>query len=247
MIIGRKWGALVAHTDEVLQDKLDNKEITSNRFRLFLGNMYSCEGKMKGNQFVKKLLKPSASISEMFETLTVEAVWDFMNYYLLESIIEEYGDDRTKEMMEQYKQDLTGYMLVTKIKDHLDAVDLEHPTRRVLPIPQEKLFSLLKTKVKGVNITDHSLKYIRDLWESLQNQFLMPKHVLVLYRIGEGCLEMVWCIPSELAAYVIRKAKESEQYFTEQQFIDVTVDGVHMYTDSEVSAMVKYNVSHFLT
>ena len=121
------------------------------------------------------------------------------------------------------------------------------PTRRVLPIPQEKLFSLLKAKVKGVNITHHSLKYIRDLWESLQNQFLLPKHILVLYRIGEGCLEIVWCIPSELAAYVIRKAKESEQYFTEQQFIDVTVDGVHIYTESEVSAMVKYNVSHFLT
>ena len=66
MIIGRKWGALVALTDEVLQDKLDNKEITSNWFRLFLGNLYSCEGKMKGNQFVKKLLKPSASISEKF-------------------------------------------------------------------------------------------------------------------------------------------------------------------------------------
>ena len=40
MIIGRKWGALVAHTDKVLQDKLDSKEITSSQFRLFLGNLY---------------------------------------------------------------------------------------------------------------------------------------------------------------------------------------------------------------
>jgi len=215
----------VARTDEVLQDKLDNKEITCSQFRLFLGNLYSCEGKMKGNQFVKKLLKSSANISEMFETLTVEAVWDFMNYYLLESIIEEYGDDKTKEMMEQYKQDLTGYMVVTKIKDHLDAVDLENLTRRVLPIPQEELFSLLKAKV-----TYRSLEYIRDLWDSLQNQFSLLKHILVLYRIGEGCLEMMECIPSELASYIIRKAKDSEQYFIEQPFILVTVDGVHMYT-----------------
>ena len=93
----------MAHTDEVLQDKLDNKEITSSRFRLFLGNLYACQGKMNGNQFVEKLLKPSANISEVFETLTVGGAWGFMNYYLLESIIEEYGDERTKEMMEQYK------------------------------------------------------------------------------------------------------------------------------------------------
>ena len=188
---------------------------------------------MNGDQFLRKLLKPSATISEMLETLTMEAVWGFMNYYLLESIIEEYGDNRTKEMMEQYKRDLNEYTFVTKIKDHLDAVSLEHPTRRILPIPQEKLFLSLKTKVKGVNITVDSLKYIRDLWESLPKQFSLPKHILVLYRIGEGCLEITWHIPSELAAYVIRKSQESVQYFKEQLFLLVSVD-VDVYTESEM-------------
>ena len=189
MIIRRKWGALVVHTDAVLQHKLDSKEITSNEFRLFLGNLYSCQGKMNRHQFVKKLLNPSANISEMLVMLTVEGVWDFMNYYLLESVIEKYGDDQTKEMMQQYKQDLTGYLLVTKIKDHLDAVDLEHPTRRMLPIPQEELFSLLTMKIKGVNITDRSLKYFTDLWYSLQDHFYLPKPVDVLHLIVQGDTE----------------------------------------------------------
>ena len=189
MIIGRKWAALVVHTDAVLQHKLDSKEITSNEFRLFLGNLYSCQGKMNRNQFVKKLLNRSANISEMFEMLTVEGVWDFMNYYLLESVIEKYGDDQTKEMMQQYKQDLTGYLLVTKIKDHLDAVNLEHPTRKMLPIPQEELFSLLTMKIKGVNITDRSLKYFTDLWYSFQDHFHLPKPVDVLHLIVQGDTE----------------------------------------------------------
>ena len=236
----------MAHTDEVLQNKLDSKEITSNRFRLFLENLHSCGGKMNGKKFLRKLLRRSASISEMLETLTVEGEWDFMNYYLLESIIEEYGDDRTKEMMEQYKQDLNEYTFVTKINDHLDAVSLEHPTRRILPIPPKKLFSLLKAKFKGVNITDHSLKYVRDLWESLRNQFSLPKHTFVLYKIGEGCLEMMWRIPSELAAYTVQIAKKNEQYFTEQQLIHMTVDGVHIYTESEADIEVKHKVSCLL-
>ena len=228
---------MVALTDEVLQDKLDNKEITSSRFRLFLGNLYSCEGKMNGNQFLRKLLKPSASISEMLETLTVEGAWDFINYYLLESIIEEYGDDRAKEMMEQYKQDLTGYLLVTTIKDHLDAVDLEHPT-----IPQEELFSSLTTKVKGVNISSQSLEYVNNLWESLRKQFSLPKHILVLYKIAKGCLEISWCVPVRLAAYIIQKAKESEHYFKEQQILEVSFDGVHIYNKSEAGAQLKDKV-----
>ena len=198
---------------------------------------------MNGSQFVKKLFKPSANISEMFETLTMEGTWGFMNYYLLESIIKQYGDDRTKEMMEQYKRDLTGYLLVTKIQDHLDAVNIEHPTRRMLPIPQEELFSLLKTKIKGINITNQSLKYVEDLWQSLREQFSLPKHILVLYKIAEGCLEISWCIPSELAAHIIRKAKESEHYFREQQFLRVSVDGVNIYTESEAGDQLKDMVS----
>ena len=84
-------------------------------------------------------------------------------------------------------------------------MDLEHHTRRMLPIPQEELFSLLTTKIRGVNITDQSLT---DLWEPLQKQFSLPKHILVIYKIAKGCLEITWCIPSELATYVIQKAKE---------------------------------------
>ena len=145
-------------------------------------------------------------------------------------------------MMEQYKQDLTGYLLVTKIKDHLDAVDTEHPT-----IPQEELYSSLTIKVKGVNISSQSLEYVKDLWESLRKQFSLPKHILVLYKIAKGCLEISWCVPVKLAAYIIRKAKESEQYFEEQQFLQVSVDGVHIYTKSEVSAEVRCKVGYLLT
>ena len=237
MIIGGKWGALVAHTDKVLQDKLNRKKITSSEFRLFLGNLYSSKGKMNGDQFLRKLLKPSTSISEMLETLTVEGEWDFFNYYLLESIIEEFGDDRTKKMMKQYKQDLTGYLLATKIKDHLDAVDTEHTT-----IPLEELYSSLTVKVKGVNISSQSLEYVNDLWESLRKQFSLPKHILVLYKIAKGCLEISWCVPVKLAAYIIRKAKESEQYFEEQQFLQVSVDGVHIYNKSEAGVQLKDKV-----
>ena len=239
IVIRGKWGDLVVRTDEVLQDKLDSKEITSSRFRLFLGNLYSCEGKMNGNQFIRKLLiRRTASISEMFETLTVEDAWDFLNYYPLECIIEKFGDASTRKMMERYKSDLTGYTLMTAIKDHLEAVDLEHTTHRILPIPQEKLFVILSGKVK-VKITNHSLKYVRDVWRSLAGRFSLPMPALLLHKIAKGCLEITWRIPSELSAYVIRKAKESDEYFKEQHFLRVSVDGVHVYTESEVGVGVE--------
>jgi len=238
IVIRGKWGDLVAHADEVLQDKLDNKEITSNWFRHVLGNLYSCEGKMNGDQFLRKLLKPSATISEMFETLTVEGAWDYLNYYPLECIIEKFGNESTKKRMEQYKRDLTGYTLMTAIKDHLDAVDMEHPTHRILPIPQEKLFFILSCKVKA-NITNHSLRYVRDVWRSLAERFQLPMPALLLHKIAKGCLEITWCSPAELASYVIRKAKQSADYFKEQHFLQVSVDSVSVYTERKVEVSVE--------
>jgi len=182
-------------------------------------------------------LKRSASISEMLETLTVEGEWDFMNYYPLESIIDKYGDDTTTKMMEQYKRDLTGYMLTTAIKDHLDA-DWEHPTCTIRPMPR-KLFSKLSCKLK-VKITNHSLDYVRGVWKSLEELFSLPTLTLLLREIAEGCLEIMWWFPSELVVYVIKAAKENELHFKMQQFVWVSVDGVCIYTESE--AEVKHKV-----
>lgn len=230
----------MAHTDKVLQDKLDKKEICMNGVRHVLGRLFSYEGIMNGSGFVQKVLKPSTNINEMFELLTAEELWDFMNYYPLECIIDEYGDDATTKMMEQYKQDLTGYMLTTAIKDHLDA-DLEHPTRRIRPMPRKKLFSKLSCKL-NVKITNHSLDYVRDVWKSLAELFSLPILTLLLREIAEGCLEIMWWFPSELVAYVSQAAKENELYFKMQQFVWVSVDGVRIYTESE--AEVKPKVGH---
>lgn len=239
MVMRQKWGELVAHTDKVLQDKLDKKVIGMEGVRHVLGALFSCAGKMDGNEFVTKVLKHSTNISEMFETLTAEELWDFMNYHQLESIIDMYGDHVTTKMMKQYKQSLTGYMLTTAIKDHLDAVDLEHPTRRIQPMPQKELFSKLTCRL-GVKITNQSLNYVRRVWKSLEELFSLPKHTLLLHEIAEKCLEIMWQFPSELVAYVIQVAKENKLYFRMRRFLWVSVDGVCIYTESE--AQVKHKV-----
>ena len=64
----------------------------------------------------------------------------------------------------------------------------------------------------------------------------------MLYRIAKGCLEIMWCFPSKLAAYITQKSKESEDYFIEQQFLQVSVDGVHIYTESEAGVQLKDKV-----
>ena len=238
-MIRGKWSALVTHTKKVIQDKMDNGEVTSEDFSIFVSSSYSCEGKMNGKQFVGKLLEPSAKVTELFQALIQEGALDFMRHSLLQSIIKEYGDDTTKKMLLQYKRDRCGYTLATTIKEHLDASKLEHPTSKT---PDEK-FTLFKQKFPQIRITDHSLKFVEEVWEDLQEEFALPGHVLVLHNIGVGCLEITWCIPSEITAYFIQRIKESEHY-KEQQFLklEVSADGVHRFTESEADVEVKVSL-----
>ena len=145
--------------------------------------------------------------------------------------------------MKQYKQSLTGYMLTTAIKDHLDAIDLEHPTCRIRPMQQKELFSKLTCKLK-VKITNQSLNYVRHVWKSLAELFSLPIPTLLLREIAERCLEIMWQFPSELVAYVIQAATENKLHFRMRQFLWVSVDGVCIYTESE--AQVKHKVGCLL-
>ena len=62
---------------------------------------------------------------------------------------------------------------------------------------------------------------------------------LLLHKIAKGCLEIAWCSPAELAPYVIQEAKQSADYFKEQHFLRVSVDGVSIYTERKVEVGVE--------
>ena len=97
-----------------------------------------------------------------------------------------------------------------------------------------ELFQFLKCKVR-VKITVCSLNYIEDLWKSLGKQFELPRLMLLLHKIANGCLELTWRIPCKIAARIILKTKESRDYFRKQGFLNVSIGSIHIYVESEAA------------
>ena len=225
--------------------KLQIKGINVEDVQTFLVTMYSSPGSMDGSDTVTTVVESARSLDEIFRALGKHRLWDYLNYYLLQSIIEEFAsdDDELNRMMGQYQRDLTGYILTQRIQTYLEAVNSELPlfttneddnladeiVSALSPQQNYELFKKLTLKVKA-NVSDYSLSYVNDLWQSLAKQFALPRPAMILHKVAEGCIGITWLIPANLVKYVTRMARETTNMFAEELIIlRVTLEEQNIY------------------
>ena len=212
--------------------RLRSRNINVEDFQTHLITMYSSPGSRDGSGTVTTVVECAKTLDEIFRALSKYNLWDYHNYFLLQSIIEQFAgdDDELKDMMEQYQKDLTGHILTLQIQTYLDATNYEHSADEKLPaLPPPNIFKKLSVKVKA-NITEHSLSYVYDLWQSLANQFNLPQLAMILHHIAEGCLGITWLLPTNLVKYVTRMAQGSLDMFARQHFQRVMLEEECIYS-----------------
>ena len=244
MMIQGSFSKLVTESCKCLQSRgIDVEEV-----QMFLITMYSSPGSRDGSDTVLTVLESAKSISEIFRALSKYKLWDYLNYYLLQSIIEHFvsDDNELTRMMKQYQQDLTGYTLTLKIPTYLDSIythyecpivtmsDDENSADELVPAQKHKLFKELSVKIDA-NITEHSLDYITNLWQSLANQFALPQVVMILHEIAEGCIGITWLIPANLVGYVARMAQKTSNMFAEKHILRVMLEEWCIYPELSLS------------
>ena len=181
--------------------KLQSRKIDVDDVQTFLVTMYSSPDSKDGSDTVTTVVESARSLDEIFRALSKHRLWDYLNYYLLQSIIEAFADDdrELNGMMEQYQEDLTGYILTLRIVAYLEAThrlaisDSDNSADEVVPL--DELFRNLTTKCK-VNVTEHTISYVSDLWLSLRKQFELPPLAIILHDIAEGHINLSDIEPS---------------------------------------------------
>ena len=231
-MIQGKFSTLVTKSRERLQSRGINVEDV----KAFLIIMYSSPNSRDGSDTVTVVVESAKSLNEIFCALSRYGLWDYLNYYLLQSIIEELArdDNELNEMMEQYQQDLTGYILTLQIQTYLNATQYVQPAvtthdsesladGTVSLQQKQELFNKLSVKTNA-NVTDHSLSYVTNLWQSLAKQFALPQPAVILHDIAEGCIGITWLIPANLVNHITRMARETANMFAEEQILRVTLE-----------------------
>jgi len=116
-----------------------------------------------------------------------------------------------------------GFLLTTKIQDYLEAVQPDpHAAESILESPNPRLFSELSLKVNA-NITEYSLQYVYDIWQSLAVQFRLPLPALLFHKITKGCFTVTLRVLSSLIPHLHEKLFQSSSFFNEKQIWEVTL------------------------
>jgi len=247
--------------------KLQSRGINVKDVQTFLIAVNSSPNSRDGSGMVTMEIKAATNLQEIFDALSMYGRWDYLNYCLLQSIIEEFArdDDELNGMMKHYQEDLTGHILTLKIPEYLDAIHSTHPGittsenedsyDEIVPWePNFKLFKKLSVKVDA-NIADHSLSYVDNLWQLFASQFSLPRPALLLHRIATGCISVTWLLPVNLVNHVTKTAQETSNMFTEQHILRVMLGDHCIYPmetkptllESEMAALKrKVCFKHFL-
>ena len=175
-----------------------------------------------------KCIPKSSSIHEIFKAITRHKLWDYWNYSPLEGIVQGFAadDQELTSWIETYRQDLESYKVTTKLIDHIATAASvstvgESPSDEERPARYDKqYYRTLSCKLK-TKFTDHTLKYIDELWDKFANLYGLPPRVVLLDCIHKGCVSIVWLVPSRLAPQILNATPPNDEFYHKHEIMRV--------------------------
>ena len=211
---------------------------------------------MKFRHFVRTQFSPGdcipqspTTLAEIFESITLNGLWDYHHYSPLVQIIKRFGagDAEMETWIQKYKNDLRSYKLVATLEHYiyceLDA-HTEPPPANIAKYDPRYCCSV-KWKTDFI---EHSLQYLSDVWEMFSSHYLLPDSppTALLDRVCNGCVLITWLIPTKLVPQLIKRAKTYTEFFQKHRILQVTVGNQCVYKQkmSEESSSVSLLSMH---
>jgi len=189
--------------------------------------------------FVVNLFQPgdcipdSGSVHAIFNAITKNGLWDCVNHFPLKQVIEEFAaeDIQLSESVRQYEEARSGYMLCTKISDHIGVVAAsdssdtdsdeqldENPAKY-----DARYYRKLSLKVNA-EVTEMSMEYVSVLWRSLASRYRLPSRAAILDSVCADCILVTWLVPTKHTPELVEKAHADPDFFQEHNVLWAAVD-----------------------
>ena len=208
--------------------KLKSKEIDMERLYIYIVNRFH------PGHFISK----TAGIVEIFDMISRNRLWSYMNYHPLEAIISDFGGDDAElnTWMKDYKVSLAGFRATTKIVEHIDtckddvilAEEDDHIARY-----DKQYCSKLSIKLKQ-RVTEKSLDYIDQLWRSIAGNFLLPSLSYLIEKIYIGSLVVILLIPTKSAMQILKSSHTSTSFFQQNDIISIMIEDEIIYQETRM-------------
>ena len=149
--------------------------------------------------------------------------WDFLNYGLLEHVINKCGSEELKQWMQDYVDELSTFKQTTRLCDFIES----WPCRDDGP-PEDRL----KKVVVKMNHewSQCTLQDVESFKKALVHKFFLPEFDILLQKAERGCVCVTWLTSPSIATLLKQNLANIETEFFKKHGINaVTIDGQDLY------------------
>lgn len=170
------------------------------------------------------------TVGDIFGMWNANVVWSFLDFQLLERLVNKYGPD-IKPSMDRYIEEVRDFMRRTTVS-MLMHTWTDGPEKN--EACKKMVLDLNKDPEK---CTLEELEFIRKRSRNLLKQFPLSQVALVLFCIRIGCISLTWIVRSDLVEEfkeALDQCVMNGTYFKENDIIGIELDGIHFMTKERV-------------
>lgn len=164
---------------------------------------------------------------DLGQITTVDGIWDklssywsFLNYTLLESLIQRLKYDDLKEEMSKYITSLRSFQKATLACDF---------SRYYSPLKEKNINADLKNLVVHFHLSWRicTLEDVIKLQGNILRRFHLPSFVAEVKKILAASLIVSWLLPKEIAMLIKEHLKSTDMtmYYVENGILSISIDG----------------------
>ncbi len=174
-------------------------------------------------------LKPKESILDIFSRIH-SAVWNFLDYHILEYLIDEFGTENLKDKMEYYAAKIVSFKKDTEVIPFIECWD-----GKINDIPH---YVEIQAKHDVVNMKLAQLdRFRRDFIKQPKGKTLpiLSHYAIAMYRknIEKGCVCVSWCLHESLWSIFNNAISNYEDIFRDYNIIWIKHNGNILYQSKD--------------
>ena len=91
------------------------------------------------------------------------------------------------------------------------------------------------------NVTEKSLDYLIELWDSISDYLRLPSLPYLLDQVHDGCISVTWLVPpiSTPGILLMTDEPEAAKYFSKLGIIRMEINDLCLYEKQELSVETK--------
>lgn len=183
-----------------------------------------------------------SGFDKIFTAVTLNGLWSYQHYSPLERLTDHFLPEKPqiKEFMRDYKSQLAGFFLTTKLVDYIeyrqllaDESDNDSDSDQQSTLKKYTAQHYRKIKIRlemKRKLSEVSLGYVQKLWSSLAEEYELPSLTAIIDTIVDGSLEITWLLPP----HVVEMIKPRAKVFRQLEIVQVFLDDNMIYDEKEM-------------